>query len=96
MFCPACGKNIDDNEALFCPECGCALNSSAAEVKGQNIFPHDISNVLTLWKLEKQLGKGSYGVVYSAVRKDYSFESRAAIKIISIPQSTAEIDSLRS
>lgn len=96
MFCPVCGKNIDDNEALFCPECGYALNSSAAEVKGQNVFPHDISNVWPSWKLEKQLGKGSYGVVYSAVRKDYSFESRAAIKIISIPQSTAEIDSLRS
>ncbi|MCD8324019.1 MAG: protein kinase [Clostridiales bacterium] len=48
------------------------------------------------WKAVKELGRGSYGVVYEAVRMDHQVESRAAIKVISIPQNESEIDSLRS
>lgn len=48
------------------------------------------------WEIEKQLGKGSYGAVYKAVRKDHNVESYAAIKVISIPTDSSEIDSLRS
>ncbi len=42
------------------------------------------------------LGKGSFGVVYEAVRNDHQLESRAAVKVISIPQNDSELDSLRS
>ncbi|MBR4308130.1 MAG: protein kinase [Oscillospiraceae bacterium] len=45
---------------------------------------------------EKPLGRGSYGVVYKAVRRDHNVESYAAIKVISIPSDNSEIDSLRS
>ena len=48
------------------------------------------------WEIEKQLGRGSYGVVYKAVRRDHNVESHAAIKVISIPSDSSEIDSLRS
>ena len=48
------------------------------------------------WQIEKQLGRGTYGVVYKVVRKDYNFKSYAAIKVISIPLNMSEIDSLRS
>lgn len=48
------------------------------------------------WQIEKQLGKGSYGVVYKAVRKDHNVESYAAIKVISIPGDSSEVDTLRS
>ena len=48
------------------------------------------------WTIEKQLGKGSYGIVYKAVRRDHNLVSYAAIKVISIPQDPSEIDSLRS
>ena len=48
------------------------------------------------WEIEKQLGRGSYGVVYKAVRRDHNVESYAAIKVISIPSDSSEIDSLRS
>ena len=55
-----------------------------------------LNQVWPEWSVEKQLGKGSYGVVYKAVRKDHNLESYAAIKVISIPQDQAEIDTLRS
>ena len=49
------------------------------------------------WQIEgKPLGKGSFGVVYKAVRRDHNVESYAAIKVISIPADASEIDSLRS
>lgn len=49
------------------------------------------------WQIEgKPLGKGSFGVVYKAVRRDHNVESYAAIKVISIPSDPSEVDSLRS
>lgn len=49
------------------------------------------------WEIEeKPLGKGSFGVVYKAVRSDYNVKSYAAIKVISIPSDSSEVDSLRS
>ncbi len=48
------------------------------------------------WEVEKKLGSGAFGVVYQAVRRDYNVESRAAIKVISIPSNESEIASLRS
>ena len=48
------------------------------------------------WEVEEQLGKGSYGTVYKAVRKDSNIQSHAAIKVISIPTDSSELDSLRS
>ena len=57
----------------------------------------DLSKVWPEWKVDgKPLGRGSYGVVYKAVRRDHDVESFAAIKVISIPQNESEIDSLRS
>ena len=57
----------------------------------------EVLSVWPEWKIEeKPLGKGSYGVVYKAVRRDNYVESYAAIKKISIPSDPAEIDSLRS
>ena len=49
------------------------------------------------WRLEdKPLGRGSYGAVYKAVRNDHGVESASAVKIISIPRSEYELDTLRS
>lgn len=55
-----------------------------------------LKEIWSEWKVERQLGKGSFGVVYQAVRKDHNVESHAAIKVISIPTDESEIDSLRS
>lgn len=48
------------------------------------------------WKVEKTLGKGSYGTVYKAVRSDNNIQSKAAIKVVSIPLDRSELESLRS
>lgn len=55
-----------------------------------------LNNVWPEWQIVRRLGRGSYGTVYEAVRKDLRVERRAAIKVISIPQNEAEIDSLCS
>ena len=48
------------------------------------------------WSIGKRIGGGAYGTVYEASRNEYGVENHAAIKIISIPASEAEIDTLRS
>lgn len=47
------------------------------------------------WKIESQIGRGSFGVVYKAVRHDYNLVNYSAIKIISIPKAN-EYEQLKS
>ena len=55
-----------------------------------------LQSVWPEWQIERQLGKGSYGAVYEAVRRDHNVESHSAIKVITIPTDAAETDTLRS
>ena len=55
-----------------------------------------LKHVWPEWKIVKRIGSGAYGTVYEAIRKDYDFESHAAIKMISVPKSQSEIDTLRT
>lgn len=71
-----------------------------APVKNIEIAPAptplaDLSEVWPEWHVDKKLGRGSYGSVYRAVRRDSNVESFAAVKVISIPQDPSEIESLR-
>lgn len=96
MKCQVCGNEIQEH-VKFCPKCGNKVeHQPVVQTAQNNAFSHDISTVWPEWQIEKQLGKGSYGVVYQAIRRDNNVESRAAIKIISIPSDSSEIDSLRS
>lgn len=96
MRCQNCGTEIPDN-AKFCSKCGVKIEQPQVEnILQKNNFQHDISKIWPDWQIEKQLGRGSYGTVYQAVRRDNNMESRAAIKIISIPSDISEVDSLRS
>lgn len=52
--------------------------------------------VLEEWTLTKMLGQGSYGKVFEGQRTDFGQTYRAAIKIITIPQSQNEIQSARA
>ena len=55
-----------------------------------------LSGVWPEWQVVRQIGRGSFGVVYEVVRRDYSVESHAAVKVISTPQNKSELDSLRA
>ena len=48
------------------------------------------------WQIGERLGGGTYGTVYEASSNEYGVEQHAAIKVIPIPPSEAEIDTLRS
>ncbi len=48
------------------------------------------------WEIEEEISSGSYGVVYQAVRRDSHLETRAAIKVITIPHDQSEIDLLQT
>ena len=47
--------------------------------------------VMQNWVLHKKLGEGSFGKVYEVIREDFGETYRAALKIITVPQSEAEI-----
>ena len=47
--------------------------------------PGDV--VLGKWKLTRLIGEGSFGKVFEAEREDFGATYKAAIKIITIPQS---------
>ena len=57
-------------------------------------FKMDISKIWPEWNIIEKIGEGSYGVVYKAEKNDLGINSYAAIKVISIPGKSEEIDSL--
>ena len=48
------------------------------------------------WTVEKELGRGSYGVVYQVVKREGGIETRSAVKVISIPRGEEELGTLRA
>ena len=56
----------------------------------------EVSKVWPEWTVVEQIGAGSYGVVYKAVRREHGIESSAAIKVITIPQNPSEAASLHA
>ncbi len=56
----------------------------------------DLSNIWPEWKAVELIGEGSFGKVYKCVREDeFGVKSESAIKVISIPTSRAEYDSVK-
>lgn len=47
------------------------------------------------WRVARTIGHGSYGAVYEIQRDIFGSTERAALKVISIPQSPSDIDNLR-
>ena len=45
------------------------------------------------WKITSQIGKGSFGTVYEIQREDFGQVYRAALKVITVPQSEEELHS---
>ena len=57
---------------------------------------YNVNKIWPNWSIVRLLGEGSFGKVYEIMRSQYSIEEHSALKVITIPQSTAEIQSLRS
>ena len=55
-----------------------------------------LSEIWPDWKVEGQIGEGAFGKVYKAVRNDSDFTTYAAIKVITVPKSESEIESLQA
>ncbi|MBQ6570361.1 MAG: protein kinase [Clostridia bacterium] len=105
MFCEKCGAVMKDG-SLFCPKCGAKQGTVAviktkapvetvdtAEIDAQNALVHEI---WPDWTITEKLGEGSFGKVYRAKREDIGSTVYSAIKIIKVPQSQSEADSVRS
>ena len=52
------------------------------------------SIVFDKWKICRELGEGSYGKVYEIQREDFGGVYRAALKVITVPQSGKELQSV--
>ena len=53
---------------------------------------HIGSVVFGSWTITRQIGKGSFGTVYEIQRQDFGEVYRAALKVITVPQSREELD----
>jgi len=49
-----------------------------------------LKDIWPQWRLIEELGRGSYGVVYKAVREEHGLKAYSAIKVITIPQQRTE------
>lgn len=54
------------------------------------------SQIFENWTISRKIGAGSFGAVYEITRQDFGETYRAALKVITVPQNDAEIDSLRA
>lgn len=95
MICQKCGAAVPDN-AAFCSRCGNKIELPKKNAPSGEKIELDLSKVWLEWQVESQLGRGSYGTVYRAVRRDNNIEIYSAIKVISIPSNVSEINSLRA
>lgn len=61
---------------------------------GENMYK--VENVWKDWRVTRLIGEGSFGKVYEIVRNNFGIEEHSALKVITIPTSTAEIQSFRN
>lgn len=56
----------------------------------------DVLKIWPDWKATRLLGEGSFGKVYEIVRNNFGIEEHCALKVITIPSSPAELQSMRN
>ena len=54
----------------------------------------ELKNVFPDWKIVREIGRGSFGVVYEIEKDNFGHKEKSALKVISIPQNNSEIDDL--
>lgn len=57
---------------------------------------YNLEKVWPKWKIVRTIGEGSFGKVFEISRNEYGIEEHSALKVISIPQSDSEVQSLKN
>ena len=57
---------------------------------------YTLEKVWPEWKVVKEIGRGSYGVVYKCVKEEKNHKKYAAIKVISVPRDEFEMEDVVS
>ena len=55
-----------------------------------------MENVFEKWKIEECIGEGAFGKVYRITREEFGHKYSSAMKVLHIPQSDAEVASVRN
>ena len=55
-----------------------------------------MENVFDKWKIEECIGEGAFGKVYRIAREEFGHKYYSAMKVLHIPQSEAEVNSVRN
>jgi beta-lactam-binding protein with PASTA domain len=55
-----------------------------------------VGDIWNGWKVEKFIGEGSFGQVYSIVREEFGHRYESALKVICIPQNLSEYETIRN
>ena len=55
-----------------------------------------LSAIWSEWNIVERIGEGSFGDVYKVMRNEHGFIDYAAVKVISIPRSISELNSLKA
>jgi len=89
--------NVDDTISMF-SGAGGRPSGSGVPIPGvdANDPAYNLGAVMPGWSVVEKIGEGSFGKVYKASREGHGFTDYAAIKVITIPQSPAELSSLRA
>lgn len=56
----------------------------------------EIGSMWNDWTVEKLIGEGSFGKVYKIIRKEFGHTYESALKVIKIPQTQAEVETIRN
>lgn len=57
---------------------------------------YDIKKTWPKWEIDRTIGEGSFGKVFEISRNEFGIEEHSALKVISIPQSDGEVQSLKN
>lgn len=62
----------------------------------ESIMELEVLKIWPDWQATRLIGEGSFGKVYEIVRNNFGIEEHCALKVLSIPPSEAELESMRS
>lgn len=62
----------------------------------EQMIQKELNKIWGDWTIDRTLGEGSYGKVFRIIREDFGHTYEAALKVITIPKSQSEINSVMS